>query len=52
METNEMSPYAALQQEMSELREQYGKLEKENKNLAKTVLSSQTDMQGSIDKVT
>lgn len=41
----------ALQREVWQLREQCGRLEKENEGLAGNVLSSKTEMQSTIDKV-
>ncbi|VDM34374.1 unnamed protein product [Hydatigera taeniaeformis] len=49
-EANENSPVVALQREIWQLREQCGRLEKENGDLAGNVLSSKTEMQSTIDK--
>ncbi|VDK44181.1 unnamed protein product [Taenia asiatica] len=50
-EANENSPVVALQREVWQLREQCGRLEKENEGLAGNVLSSKTEMQNTIDKL-
>ncbi|KAL5109499.1 Rab GTPase-activating protein 1 [Taenia crassiceps] len=50
-EANENSPVVALQREVWQLREQCGRLEKENEGLADNVLSSKTEMQSTIDKL-